>query len=260
MRGANKMRAQESLSSREQVWGRWRQMPWAIAVACLVLGFMLTMQFKVQKQATLKDVTTFQRAEEMAKQLQQAERERDALSQEVEDLRSRMNKLLSSQSEYQALAAQLGQTQLFAGLIAVSGPGVTIVMNDSTRPSSPGENPNNFIIHDEDVLKVINELAAGGAEAIAVNGQRLIGRSEIRCTGPTITVNGVRTAPPIVITAVGNPAVLESAINMRGGVAEYLKQWGIQIAVKKESAIVIPAFKGSIKNEFAQPAREVPKS
>ncbi len=231
-----------------------RQIPWAIALVCVVLGFMLSMQFKVQKQVALKDSTGLLRAEEMTRQLQKAEGERDALMAELEDLRGKLRNMANSQTETKALAAQLEQAQIHAGLIPVTGQGVTVVMNDSTRPTTPGENPNNFIIHDEDVLKVINELYAAGAEAISINGQRLTARSEIRCTGPTITINGVRTAPPVNISAIGEAATLEGALTMRGGVVEGLKQWGIQVSVKKESALTVPAYKGSLKFQFGAPA------
>ena len=234
---------------------RVKHLPWAIALVCVVLGFMLSMQFKVQKQVALKDITGLQRAQDLAQQLSRAEKERDSLMTELENLRTQLRNIANSQADTKALADQLEQAQLHAGLIPMQGPGVTVTMNDSTRPVTPGENPNNFIIHDEDVLRVVNELAAGGAEAISINGQRIIGRSEIRCTGPTITINGVRTAPPIVISAIGDPAVLDSAINLRGGVAESLKQWGIQVSVKKESNLTVPAYKGSLKLQFGSPAK-----
>jgi len=229
-----------------------RRLPWAIAFVCMILGFMLSTQFKVQRQVALKDVTGLQRAQELGQQLEKAEKERDALMGELQLARSQVLTMATSHNEFKELSDQLIQAQLHAGLIALTGPGVVIVMNDSTRPVSPGENANNFIIHDEDVLKVINELSAGGAEALSINGQRLTGRTEIRCTGPTITINGVRTAPPIVITAVGDPAKLESVIMMRGGVAEGLKQWGIQISLKKETAVTVPAFKGSLVLEYGK--------
>lgn len=210
------------------------------------------MQFKVQKQVALKDLTTYQRAQDLAQQLEKAETERDALMAETDQLRA----TLRSQAGTSDIAQQLELAQLHAGLIPLVGPGVVVTLDDSTRPVTAGENPMSYIIHDEDVLRAVNELAASGAEALSINGQRIIGRSEIRCTGPTITINGVRTAPPIVITAVGNPDVLESAINMRGGIAEELKTWGIQVGVKHESSVTVPAYKGSLKLQFGQPAKQ----
>lgn len=231
-----------------------RQLPWAIALVCVVLGFMLSMQFKVQKQVAL-DVTGVQRSQELAVQLRKAEQDRDKLAAEAADLRAQMLSMANNQTQFKDLAQQLELAQLHAGLIPVTGKGVTVTLTDSTRPVTPGENPNSFIIHDEDVLKTVNDLAAQGAEALSINGQRLTGRSEIRCAGATITINGVRTAPPIVITAVGDPDLMESGINMRGGVGEQLRPWGIQVSVKKETAVVVPAYKGSLKLQYGTPAK-----
>ena len=68
-----------------------------------------------------------------------------------------------------------------AALTNVKGTGVSVLIEDSLKPIQSGENPNLYVIHDEDILRIVNELRAGGAEAIAINDQRLIGTSEIRC-------------------------------------------------------------------------------
>lgn len=83
-----------------------------------------------------------------------------------------------------------------AGLCAVEGPGIMVTLNDSKQKVKLGDNQNLYIVHDEDLLRVINELRAAGAEAIAINDQRLVSRSEIRCVGPTVTVNGKMFGPP----------------------------------------------------------------
>lgn len=125
-------------------------------------------------------------------------------------------------------------------------------MDDSKIASKPGENPNLYIIHDDDLLRVINELRAAGAEAIAINGERIVAMSEIRCAGPTLSVNNNRSAPPYEIKAIGNPNNLESALKLRGGVLENFKFWGIQADLSQSDDIVIPAFKGRKSFEYAK--------
>lgn len=234
-----------------------KQMPWAVALVCVVLGLMISMQFKVQKQVTLADVSRMQRTEELAHQLEVAEKERDDLANAVAELRLQQLNSAKAQAEYQALAELLEQAQVHAGLLPMEGQGVTITMDDSNRPVSSGENAANFIIHDEDILRVVNELLAARAEAIAINGQRITSRTEIRCTGPVVTINGVRTAPPLLITAIGNPTDLEQIITMKGGVAESVRFWGIQLTVKKENLVTVPAYKSSLRLQYAAPAAEV---
>ena len=77
--------------------------------------------------------------------------------------------------------------------------------------------------------------------------------TEVRCTGPTILLNkNKRLAPPYVITAIGNPDILESSLKMKGGVAETLQFWGIQVAVKKLPEVIVPAYSGGIRFEYAE--------
>lgn len=234
---------------------RIRHMPWAIALVCVVLGFMLSMQMKVQQQVHLKDVTASSRAQELGQQLEQAEATRDALGDELEKLRQQMANVISNQAGFEDLGIQLKEAQIAAGLVPMTGPGVTVELRDSMRPLAPGDNPNNSLIHDQDVLRVINELFGAGAEAMSVNEQRVIGRTEVRCAGPVIIVNGVRTAPPIVIKAIGKADDLEMALEMKGGIGEELRDFGIQIAIKKESNVAVPAFKGSLKLQYGTPAK-----
>lgn len=231
-----------------------KHLPWAIALVGVVLGLMLSMQFKVQRQVALSDLARVQRTEELASQLEAAEQARDELAMEVEDLRQQQLSMAKAQSEFQDLAERLEAAQIHAGLLPMTGPGVVVTMNDSTRPVTAGENPNNFIIHDEDVLRVLNELRAAGAEAISINGQRVTHRSEIRCTGPVVTINGVRTTVPLIITAIGEPAQLDQALTMKGGVAESLQFWGIQLSVKQEQSVRVPGYTGSLRLENARPA------
>lgn len=216
---------------------------WSIACVCLVLGFMLAVQFRTTQD--LKSNVSYQRIEEISERLLQAEKERDKLKEEL----NRMQK----GEETDTSDAEL---KLRAGLAPVEGPGVIVRLDDSVMTSKAGENPNLYVIHDDDLLRVINELRAAGAEAISVNGQRLIGTSEIRCAGPTLSVNNVRSAAPYEIHAIGDKTTLENALRMRGGVAETLKVWGIQLDISVRDSVYVPAYKGSYKHEFAKPTED----
>ena len=87
---------------------------------------------------------------------------------------------------------------------------------------------------------------------MSVNGQRLTGTSELRCAGPTGSVINERSAPPYKIHAIGDPDSLEKSIKMRGGVEDTLKVWGIQIDVKKEEHVEVPAYKGAASFKYAK--------
>ncbi len=227
---------------------RWLKI--AISIACLVLGLMLAVQF--QNVQHYRENLSAQRSEELVKRLNEAEKARAALAQELEEAK---NGILDD-------AAKKEQERLMAlaGFTPLKGTGIRVTLDDSKQTKKPGENANLYIIHDEDLLKVINELRASGAEAIAVNEQRLLATSEIRCVGPTVLVNDVRYSPPYEVTAIGDPKTMEAALKLRGGVAESLQFWGVQIEIKQENNLVIPAYEGNFHFKLAKPVEQEKKS
>lgn len=212
---------------------------YSIIFICFLLGFMISVQVRTA-QENVKTSTQYQRIEKLSDMLLRTEQERDELKAEIVRLKEDGN-LRKEFSE---------RINFLAGTTAVKGPGVVVSIEDSKKIISNSDNTNLYIIHDEDILKVINELRAAGAEAISLNDQRLISTSEIRCAGPTISVNNTRVAAPFVIKAIGNAKSMEDAIKMRGGVAETLSVWGIQVDIKKDNNIVIPAYKGATEFKY----------
>lgn len=218
----------------------------AIALVCVVLGIMLAVQFRTTQD--IKSSIPYQRVEDLSQRLSQTEKERDALVNQVQELKRT--------SGVEAASKEFERIKMGAGVVAVEGPGIIVTIDDSKRPSKPGENPNLYLIHDDDILKVINELWAAGAEAISINEQRLIASSEIRCAGPTLSVNNARYSPPYEVRVIGEPTTLENALKMRGGVIETLQFWGIQVTIKTQEVVNVPAFKGTFRFEFAKPSQE----
>jgi len=213
----------------------------SIACVCMVLGFMLAIQFRSTQD--LRASLPFQRVEELSARLYQVEAENKELEAELRDLKS-----LSTTEKGEKINDDI---MMFAGMTALEGPGIILTIDDSGKIAKKDNDPNLYIVHDEDVLKVVNELRAAGAEAISINGQRLTANSEIRCAGPTISVNNVRSAPPFEIRAIGDKDNLTNAINMRGGVADSLKVWGIKLDIKPSDDVWIPAYKASSKYKLA---------
>ena len=144
------------------------------------------------------------------------------------------------------------ELKFLACTVPLEGEGIIIKMDDSLRETKSGEDQNLYVVHDADVLRVINELKAAGAEAISINGQRLTATSEIRCAGPTISVNNVRSSAPYEISAIGDKKSLENSVKMRGGVEETLKVWGIRLTVEVKDKIFIPAYEGEIHHKYAK--------
>lgn len=211
-------------------------------LVCLILGTMISTQFRSAENARHNTLNQ-QRAEDLAEKLQNTEKENKVLTERLEKLEARGSG--TDAKVLQSLKLKAGETQ-------VQGPGVLVTLDDSKVTPKNGENPNLYIIHDDDLLRLLNELRAAGAEALSINDERLLDVSEVRCAGPTVSVNNTRFTPPYVIRAIGDPKTLEGALRMRGGVVETLKFWGIQVDVAQKKEIIIPAFKGTRHFEYAK--------
>jgi|Deesub1362A_J573_1020465.scaffolds.fasta_scaffold02569_4 uncharacterized protein YlxW (UPF0749 family) len=225
-----------------------------IALLCFVLGIMLAVQLKTAISPT--GLISLQRAYELTKELKRLETENMGLKKEIDALRQNLKMYEESASQVSVitknLRKELEKVRLIAGLTQVSGPGIVITLNDSMINPSIGQDPTIFIIHDDDLLKIVNELWASGAEAIAINDQRVITTTEIRCTGPAISINSIRQTPPYLIKAIGNSDTLKGALELKGGIIDSLKIWGIQVHIEKKEKITIPGYKGIIDFKYAK--------
>jgi uncharacterized protein YlxW (UPF0749 family) len=177
------------------------------------------------------------------------------------------NAIAQGSPRLQTLNQQLNDSKAIAGLTPVYGPGIIVTLQDSPHYKNLEANPTtlapqqatsqmllNFIIHDVDIQRVLNELKAGGAEAFAVNSQRVIATTAVRCVGPAIQVNGVPITPPYKITVVGDPGTLAGALELPGGIADQLRSADpAMIAVAKSNKVTLPAYRGATDFRYAHP-------
>jgi len=120
-----------------------------------------------------------------------------------------------------------------SGRTDIEGTGIMITMNDSDRDVESGEDPNDLIIHDIDVLRLINDLRKSGSTAISINGERVLGKTQIKCSGSTITVNDTTYGQPFVIRALGDVDDLNAAVLSPDSYAYSLKEiYSIKIEVE----------------------------
>lgn len=205
-----------------------------LTLICSLLGVMIGVQYNTVKQQSLS--TEQQRLSEITQALQQTQTERDALQEKNEMLEKTIQEY--QDGTYGGTDAE--QLRIFAGLTAVSGAGVHVTMNDSSGSKSGDMNA--YLVHAEDLLSVVNELNGAGAEAISINGQRMVAGSAITCSGSIVTVNGVRVAAPFEILAVGDADVMQAALKFPGGVVDSLAPWGIEITIRREASVTVPAY------------------
>lgn len=137
--------------------------------------------------------------------------------------------------------------KLVSGMQDVMGPGIVVSLKDGERELEDGEDPNDILVHDRDVLEIVNDLKVAGAEAISINGERVVSTSEIKCAGPTITINGSTYGQPFVIKAIGDPKHLEAAMLAPESYAYILKEvWGIDVKIAIADEMKIEKYSGEL--------------
>ncbi|MEZ0535670.1 DUF881 domain-containing protein [Caldicellulosiruptoraceae bacterium PP1] len=228
----------------------------AIAILLFLLGMLISMQLKSVRESNQAKNIEKARAIELALQINQLRQENNALKSQIYDLEKKIKEYQDSASNIskttEILQQDLDNTKLLAGLTDLEGPGIIITLDDSKAPSDPNVDPNTFLLHDSDILQVINELKAAGAEAISINDQRIISTTEIRCAGPTVSINNTRYSAPYIIKAIGDPKILKNSLNMRGGIVDLLKQFEIQVKIEEAASLEIPRYTGVIKFKYAK--------
>lgn len=205
----------------------------ALTATCVILGVIIGVQVNTVKQQSM--TTENQRLSEATAALNQLQAEHNALLEQNQALEKTLK-------EYQEgnFGEEMEELLSFAGLTEVSGSGVIVTMNDSSSRGSGDMNA--YLVHAEDLLAVVNELYAAGAEAVSINGQRMVGKSAITCAGSIVMVNGIRVAAPFEIKAVGDADVMDSALRFPGGVVDNLSPWGIEISIHKVASVEVPAY------------------
>ena len=226
-----------------------------LTAVCVSIGVLLAVQ--IRSAGNLTSAVPDLRTSEMRVMLMDAMRQNQILQEDLAGLRRKVRDYELSLTEGEGalglLRTELDRARLLAGITPVRGPGLIITLSDSKRSPVHGDDPTLFIIHDEDILELVNVLRAAGAEALSVNGERLLASTEIHCAGPAISINNTRVAAPFEITAIGNPATMESSLRMRGGIVETLGYFGMEIAITQHTTLEVPGFTRPLRFEWAKP-------
>ncbi|MGH2436258.1 MAG: DUF881 domain-containing protein [bacterium] len=244
----------------EQSARSWRasRLQVTLAVILAAAGFLAVTQIRNELLIRRQLRVPSQRLEELGFMLHEMERTRGVLEQQIVQLRRQLQAYeqgaAQGRAQLEALGQQLGQFRSLAGQVHVSGPGVIVVLDDSPFPLRPGDDPNTVILHYTDLQGVINDLFASGAEAIAVNGERIIASTGINCVGTTILCNIKRVAPPYEIIAIGPADEMMAYVQRADGVVETLRSFGFPVKITKAVRVGVPAYRGSYRFTHARPS------
>ncbi len=229
----------------------------AVAAVLLLSGLLLTVQMRTERviQRTLGMPSP--QLQELGFRLRRAEVQRQVMEREVTALRDRIavvrQTTVEREDSQRALVNDVDRLRALGGFTAVEGPGVAVELRDSARVLRPGEDPNDVLLHYADLQAVVNELWAAGAEAVAINGERLTTVSAIQCVGTTVLVNRRRLSPPFRIDAVGDPAALRAYLTRASGIVGYLSAFGFPASVTRAGSLRLPPYRGPLSATSAQP-------
>jgi uncharacterized protein YlxW (UPF0749 family) len=142
-----------------------------------------------------------------------------------------------------------------AGLTALTGSGLSVSLDDAPRGEQQqdldaGAQPDDLVIHQQDVQGVVNALWAGGADAMAIMGVRVVGTTAVRCVGNTLLLAGRVYSPPFVVTAIGDPRRLRLALDADPAVQvfrQYVAAYGLGYHVSIPNTVRVPAFSGPLE-------------
>ena len=235
------------------------------ATQSIILGimcFILTIGICVQIKTVNSNGTTTSFNQELnnlktqvLKMKEKYEESYAQLEKVQEELETTRKNVASNDEQLKSLEEEIKKYSIILGATEVTGQGVTITVTDANVPNNISAflDPYNLIVHDVDILELVNELKNAGAEAIEVNGQRIVGTTAISCDGNVIVINGEKISSTFTINAIGLPARM-ATLNRPGG---YLKQEleeksFIKTTFEEKNKITIPKYIGVTSFKYAK--------
>lgn len=229
----------------------------SIAAALAVMGFVAAAQWN---SSASREAFTSSAQQVLAGQVLALEAEQRDLREQIADAEQQVQQFqeqsTSSSATLAILNARLEQARIAAGLTAVHGPGVVVEIADSNRVVPPGENPSSYIVLVDDLRDIVAALWASGAEAITINGERLVATSSIYGVGASILVNTSFLPAPYRIEAVGGDGLLErfqADPAFTGRVAQRIEFYGLEFATAQAEDLELPAFVGTTRFRWGVP-------
>ena len=231
-----------------------------LGIMCVLLSYGIAVQIKTVN-GTETPTSTNARENELRDAVLKAKEKYDNLYQQLENAENKLEeertKATQNNTELTELENEIKEGNKILGLSEVTGNGLIITVNDNQDIllSNWLADPNLLLVHDSDLLSIVNELKNARAEAISINDQRLISTSAIDCDGNIIKVNGEKIGAPFTIKAIGLPELLIN-VNRTGGYLDNLRDNRyLKVSVEKvtdKKTITIPKYNGVIKFQYAK--------
>jgi uncharacterized protein YlxW (UPF0749 family) len=229
----------------------------ALLLPATLFGFLVTAQWQGQQERSQIAVRYNAPLTDAALALQ---REQNELKAQLQDLRAQLDQIQANASTQSGAASEVQQKiadlRAEAGLAAMTGDGVTVVLDDSHTVAPGAANLDQAICHSTDLTDILNTAWRGGAQAIAVNLQRVVFSTSVYCVGSTIMVNGTLMSPPFNVAVIGPQDRILGAFDDPSQLKDIKTRRDVQglgFRVTRTSAIKVPAYDGAVTVRVAIP-------
>ncbi len=235
-----------------------------IAITLGIMCFILTTGIAIQIRTMNSAGSTASRSlidNELRDNVLRWKEKYDNLSEELKKAEKKLEEVRQDATQNDTVASakeeELQKNNTLLGLTNVIGSGIVIELEDGTNPILAIDNPSDLLIHNDDLMNLLNELRNAGAEAIEINGQRIINSSAITCEGNIIKINGEKIGSPFTIKAIGSQALLYGQISRVGSYLEIMKDRGVNVkSVTQEDEIHIPKYIGTLSYKYMQAIKQ----
>jgi len=227
-----------------------------LLLPAVLFGLLVSVQWRTQSERNELTVRYNTPLLDAAKTLQN---EQATLKAQLADLRAELDQIQTSASTQsdagKELQARIDELKKVAGLNERTGDGVLITLDDA-RSASAAKDVEKSICHNTDLTDIVNQAWRGGAEAIAINDERIVGSSSIYCVGSTIMVNGTLMSPPFSVVVIGPPndllATYDDPSQLRD-IKQRRDVYGLGFRVSRASAVHVPPYRGALNVRYGTP-------
>jgi len=230
----------------------------SVSLATFLVAGLAATQFRSQPLPPSNRVARDAALRQSVNQLEDQNRTLKARVQALQaDVKAGEDESARRSSAAQEVKAQLDEQKTIAGLTALHGPGLTVLLHDGTDPNDPADKSLGWTIHYQDLQDIVNVLWASGAEAIAVNGQRIVPSTGFYYAGVNILVNNAsRLSGPYTVIALGDPPALASGVGNPDQLAELKSRnriYGLGLSWLRSTRLGVPVYDATFLLKYAQP-------
>lgn len=222
-----------------------------LGAMCFLLTIGIFIQVKTVSQSGTQAARTMGEKElrdsvlEMKEKYEKQYKILEGKEKELDNLIASVSVNDSASSE---LSERLNEINSQMGLTALQGEGIIIRLEDGDETSSISAKAS--VVHDSDLKAIVNDLCTAGAEAISINGQRVVNTTAITCIGNVIKINDEKIGTPFEICAIGSKARLDGAVSMNGRTLSQMKKDGVKVEVKRSDTVVVSRFDGIFTRDY----------